>query len=365
MIITAKITGITYKPFLINNCAEFSFTDFDINTIPSYCMIKNNGVSVSISKWVSPKRTRSYPYERVYNTLNGSRKITVIPIIKDEGLEGDRDFIQWDTISLMSLLDVYVILGYYENAERHRSKGNKITNQKMNNEYIKAKISEISNYHSSPLHWNLQEIKQALPGLIVNVLDSYNRISKNLNIAFHNVKGIEKFQDQILAGANNFMLTSRLKAKGAQSREYQTIQQKEVLTTLTKAKINISNYLGGLYYFTTDEIEIRDNFIYLIEAKHSKNAKLPSISDIKDGLLKMILYSNLEELSVDSKVYKSVPVLKLTSSKLTGSVTSDNSDEELVNFMSYNVFNDRLIKLTELIYQECRENNIVLRIERG
>jgi hypothetical protein len=45
-------------------------------------------------------------FERVYNTLYLSKKITIIPIIKDEGLGGDRDFIQWDTISLMSLIEI-------------------------------------------------------------------------------------------------------------------------------------------------------------------------------------------------------------------------------------------------------------------
>ena len=60
---------------------------------------------VAVSWWVSPKRTRSYPYTRVYDSLGFSgKKVTVIPIIKDEGFDGDRDFLQWDTVSLMSLL---------------------------------------------------------------------------------------------------------------------------------------------------------------------------------------------------------------------------------------------------------------------
>jgi len=69
----------------------------------------------------------------------------------------------------------------------------------------------------------------------------------------------------------------------------QTVQPKEVLSTLTKATITIENYLGGKYYFTTDEIKIEGENIYLIEGKHSKSALLPSNGDIKDGLLKMIL----------------------------------------------------------------------------
>ncbi len=64
----------------------------------------------------------------------------MIPIVKDEGANGDRDFIQWDTVSLMSLLDVFVIFAYYDKAEK---KGQKITNQQFDNEYVLSKIREI------------------------------------------------------------------------------------------------------------------------------------------------------------------------------------------------------------------------------
>jgi len=365
MLITAKITGIKYKPFLIYDNKEYSFDDFDVNTMPSNCIVCCNNFQYSISKWVSPKRTRSYPYERVYNTLNGSRKITVIPIIKDEGIKGDRDFIQWDTISLMSLLDVYVILSYYESAEKHSSREDKITKQKMNNEYIKSKISEISNYHSSSLHWNLQEVEKTLPVIIDKTVSSYDRIGKQSGVTFHSANGIERFRTQIEAGMDTFMLTSRQKAEGAQNREYLTTQPKEVLTSMTKAKINIENYLGGLYYFTTDEIKIDDGEVFLIEAKHSQNAKLPSLGDIKDGLLKMILYCNLEEVSVDGNLYNSLPVLKLTSSKLAGYFDSADKNADLKSFMNNNEFNDRYTKLASLLYEECLVNNIRLMIESG
>ena len=78
-------------------------------------MYKRQDNEFAVSWWVSPKRTRSYPYARVYDTLGFSgKKATIIPIIKDEGKDGDRDFLQWDTISLMSLLGVYVIVGLRE-----------------------------------------------------------------------------------------------------------------------------------------------------------------------------------------------------------------------------------------------------------
>ena len=154
MNITGKITGIKYKVFLADDLQKVQAASFDINEVPTACIINDGKHSFAISRWVSPKRTRSYPYERVYNTLNASKKITVIPIVKDEGATGDRDFIQWDTVSLMSLLDVFVIFAYYNKAEKA---GNKITNQQFDNKYVLQKIKEIEEYHSSALHWNINE----------------------------------------------------------------------------------------------------------------------------------------------------------------------------------------------------------------
>src|SRR5215510_7533786 len=119
MNINGQITGIKYKILLSEELQTIEMDIFDINDAPSFCFLKDDKTSFAVSKWVTPKRSRSYPYERVYNTLNISKKITVIPIIKDEGFDGDRDFLQWDTVSLMSLLDVFVIFAYYDNAVKN------------------------------------------------------------------------------------------------------------------------------------------------------------------------------------------------------------------------------------------------------
>ena len=193
MNITAKIIkGIKYKSRLSADLEVINLGDFDINTSKSSCMIKSGQNSFAVSKWVSPKRTRSYPYERVYNTLSASKKITVIPVVKDEGAKGDRDFLQWDTISLMSLLDVYVILAYYDEAEKHPTRENKITNQKFDKEFIVKKIREIEEYHSSALHWNLAELS-SLSSILEQIQNSYNNISEYTGVKFHSSRGLENF----------------------------------------------------------------------------------------------------------------------------------------------------------------------------
>ncbi len=363
MDITADITGIEYKIYFANDLKIWDLKSLDINKIPSSCIITDKLKTFAISKWVSPKRTRSYPFERIYNTLNISKKITVIPIIKDEGGEGDRDFIQWDTVSLMSLLDIYVIFAYYYKASKHKIRKDKITNQQFENTYILSKIKEISTYHSSALHWNLKEINLNLSLIIDKVKKSYNQIGKKTGVKFHNANGLIDFKKQFEDDVKIFMNESRKKAKDAANREQRTKQPKEILQTITKSTITIKNYLGGLYYLTTDEIFIKDKTISLIESKHSNSALLPSRSDIKDGLIKMILYSNLSNIQVDNIKYKTSPILKLTSVKIKGCIFSTDIQSKIDRFFIENHFNTNQKNIVFTLFQEANTNGFIIIIQ--
>lgn len=360
MNINGKITGIKYKVILSDDLKDIDIKKFDINDAPSACLLKDNKHTFAISKWVSPKRTRSYPLERVFNTLHISKKITVIPVVKDEGEKGDRDFIQWDTVSLMSLLDVFVIFAFYEKADKA---DNKITNQKFNNKYVISKIKEIEQYHSSALHWNLNELNTNLHSIIDKVKTSYSNIEKFTGVKLHNPNGLDNFKEKIGKDVSLFMAFSRDKAEKAQSREYVTQQPKESLSTLTKAKITITNYLGGQYFLTVDEILLSQNKVSLIEGKHSTNALLPSKGDIKDGLLKMILYCNLSDVSANGKKIKSEAILSLTSTKLKGSITSLSTKKEISTFFEDNNFSTLQISLVETIFAEAKQNKFIIKIQ--
>ena len=361
MEIKGSIKKIQYDIKLAGTLEVIEWSDFEINDIPTACLISDGQTTFAISKWVSPKRTRSYPYERVYNTLNISKKITVIPIVKDEGAAGDRDFIQWDTVSLMSLLDVYVIFAYYEKAE---SKGNKITNQKFDNDYILSKIDSISKFHSSALHWNLNELDVHFDDLLEKVKLNYAIIQQQTAIKLHNINGINRLQKKIDRDVEKFKTFSRGKALEAQKREFRTLQPKEVLSTATKAKIIITNYLGGQYYFTVDEIEIQDEIVYLKEGKHTKSNLLPSKSDIKDGLLKMILYSNIENVEIENKIYFIQSVLELTSSLLRGQIDSTKTDKEKNAFFHLNKFSETQIQFIKTLFEEAVINNFKVVIKQ-
>lgn len=312
--IKASIRGIKYDLYLCRDLKTWNIDEIEnaFSSKKGSFLIKiDESDFIAISRWVSAKRTRSYPYTRVYDTLKYSgKKITIIPIFKDEGKRGDRDFLQWDTISLMSLLGVHVIIGYYIDASVNPRFKNKITNQIFNISYIKEKINEIINYQSGPLHWNLSQTD--IVGEIGDrAISSYREISKRLKIEMHSFFGAKKRLSILSISREKFMKTSREFARKAQIRETMTTQPKESLSG-AKARLTIKNFLGGEYYFTVDEAKIQNKNLFLIEGKHTKNDNLPTEDDIKDGLIKMILYSNLEEVFVNNAFYYGKPILKLT-----------------------------------------------------
>ncbi|MGI9056548.1 MAG: VWA domain-containing protein, partial [Pyrinomonadaceae bacterium] len=359
--ITGEITGIEDRPLLTQSLKESEKRNFDINNAPPAFILSDGQRKIAVSRWVSPKRTRSYPYERVYNTLSQPKRITIIPVVKDEGAKGDRDFIQFDTFSLMSLLEVFVIPAYYNDADKAVKEG-KITNQKFDNDYVLSKIIEVENYQSSAQDWNLKQLGE-ISGLLEKASNSYKVISEKTGIIMHGEQGIINFSERIKDNLDEFRMFSRLKAQNAQTLELKTLQPKESLSSDTKGRVTITDNLGGKYYFTCDETRIENDTIFLIEAKHSSRAKMPGQSDIKDGILKMILYSNLKNVRVGNVSYKYKPVLRLTSGTLKGEISSDSSIEDFDNFSKENLLTKKQKDFLNAVFTEAKQNRFVVKLE--
>ncbi|MBC8141394.1 MAG: hypothetical protein H7Y38_08125, partial [Armatimonadetes bacterium] len=114
--LTGFVRDVKYTACLTNPLASYLAEGFDINVVVPSGIVSADDWQGAYSRWVSPKRTRSYPFERLYNTFNAPLRLTVIPVIKDEGADGDLDRVQYSTISWMNLLNVYVVLAYYRSA---------------------------------------------------------------------------------------------------------------------------------------------------------------------------------------------------------------------------------------------------------
>ncbi|MDQ6789005.1 MAG: hypothetical protein M3033_19555, partial [Acidobacteriota bacterium] len=361
--ISGEVERINYKQFVNDNLRESKIENFDINDSTGAFLLSNGAEKIAVSRWISPKRTRSYPYERVYDTLAYPKRITVIPVLKDEGLGGERDFLAWDTISLMSLLDVFVVPAYYSDATKNAKRADQITAQKLDNDYVSSKLKEISAFKGTPREWNEKESKN-LKSVFERARDAYREISKTTKTYLHNETPLNELI-KLAENPNTFAEFSRSKSRRGQSRELQSIQPKEALSTDTKGGVTITNLAGGKYFFTCDETRVEGSMLFLIEDKHSQRAILPSENDIKDGLLKMIIYTNLKNVRVGKNSVTEKSVLRLTSSKLVGSVNSDANDEASAKFFQTNTLNLSQTNLIKKLFQEARENKFTIIVEHA
>ena len=93
------------------------------------------------------------------------------------------------------------------------------------------------------------------------------------------------------------------------------------------------------------------------ESKNSSTGKLPSENDIKDGLFKLILFANMEEVSLDGRTnIQFITRLKLTGD-LTGSLLLPCATDDIFDFCAENRLTQTHQKRLVLLNQEASENN--------
>ncbi|MCC5654299.1 hypothetical protein LC609_31880 [Nostoc sp. XA013] len=366
---TGFIKGVTYKTYLDDNLSRINLDVFDVNKERGYGLIKSPVTEIAYSKWVSPKRTRSYPFARIYNTYNSSKVITIIPVIKDEGKDGDIDKIQYSTISWMNLLNIYIVLAYYETAKKSTKKGqankNKLSNQKFANDFVKFQINEILAYRQSALHWNKNLFEERFTQTFEKALDSYDSIFHQTGVIIHSREGSDKYLHKIREEFEEFKNISLKGSQSASKREALTSHKLEYLVDGLKATFSIENYLGGIYYLTPDEIIFENNTYIIQESKNTSKASLPKLSDIQDGLFKLILFSNLDSLILNNEPVLFVAKLKLTGNNVLGSIVfPDASLEDLEYFLEVNIktFNTNQKAIIKKLALEA-QNNHKLKIE--
>lgn len=123
-------------------------------------------------------------------------------------------------------------------------------------------------------------------------------------------------------------------------REIQTQHNLEYLVDGCKGVFEIENDLGGIYHLTADEIIIDKQNYIIQESKNSSKKCLPSIDDIQDGLFKLILYSNLDNLYLGEKQLQFSCRLKLTGINIKSKIILSEStqNQELERFIENNIF---------------------------
>ena len=370
LIFNGFIKDVQYHACLTNKLTPYNLSQFDINTAKTYGVIEFDSGQLAFSKWVSPKRTRSYPFERLYNTYNSSKILTVIPVLKDEGCDGDLDRIQYSTISWMNLLNVYIVLAYYETARKNLSPKQhdrqKLTFQKLNTQIVTSQIAEIIKYKQSALHWNRSLFEDKFIEIYQKAIDSYELISQKTEVKVHPHEHQVEYLAKIRADYQQFKDISLKGSQGAAVRESKTSHQFEYLSDGFKGIFYIQNYLGGVYHLTADEIVYEKGNYIIQESKNSVKSFFPSVSDIKDGLFKLILFANIHTLKLNHQPVNFSIKLKLTGYGVKGNILFPCSDEEFQNFLydnSHHVKNKHKEILQKLRLEA--EHNKNLTVELG
>ncbi|MEO1184657.1 MAG: hypothetical protein AAFX46_08080, partial [Cyanobacteria bacterium J06636_27] len=110
---------------------------------------------------------------------------------------------------------------------------------------------------------------------------------------------------------------------------------------------------------TPDEI-FHENNIYIIqESKNTSKESLPKLPDIQDGLFKLILFSNLDSLTLNGQDVDFITKLKLTGININGTIIfPDASSYELGIFLQANnsIFNDKQKVIIRNLALEAQHN---------
>ncbi|GAB4162435.1 MAG: hypothetical protein Fur0021_36640 [Candidatus Promineifilaceae bacterium] len=359
---TGYIRNVVYKACLADDLTLYDYANFDINYAKSFGAVQFGGAQIAYSKWLSPKRTRSYPFERIYNTYNSPKVMTIVPILKDEGWDGDLDRIQYSTVSWMNLLNIYIVLTYYRSAEKNLSKGqrgrHKLTNQRFDTQLVNEQIEKIFRYRQSALHWNRDLLEERFTGVYKMALDSYETISSETGVRVHDREPQLTYLHRVIGDFEQFRDISLQGSRSAAQRETLVTHKMEYLSDGTKGVFHIKNYLGGVYHLTADEVVLENDRIVIQESKNSTRDFLPSLSDIKDGLFKLILFANLDSLWLDEQPVRFSTRLKLTGQGVSGSIRFPCPGKLLQDFMDANSskLTQRQKKTLDNLNVEANEN---------
>lgn len=359
------------------NLPVYDFEGFEVNDAKSAGLVHLSGETyLAYSKWSSPKRTRTYPFARIYDTYSyGGKIVTIIPVFKDEGA-GERendtnlDRVNYITYSWMNLSNIYIILAWYVDAQRKDR--SRITKQVLDNEYIRDKMRAIAEYKIDAHHWNQEHFCREFIPIYQRAMDAYKQLSEKLEVSMHSEESHRAFLESVrdvaephLLDVDRFRdLTLRRSQRSAQHESVTQHQMENLSLSGMKAIFHLTNYLGGIYHLTADEVYmLSDTEVVIRECKNTSRHFLPSINDIKDGLFKLLLFSRLEQVAVQGKPMSASVELRLTSGRIREALKLPVAEISLREYMQRWHIPVRTRSLMTWLNEESRRIGIPVIIE--
>ncbi len=307
------------------------FDRFDINRAPKSGILQfADSTSLGFSQWGTPKLHRTHPGARMYKTYDLPKIVTVIPIIKDEGNgTQNNDRINFMVLSRMNLMNIYIVLAWYESAVPKGDSKDKITDFRFNSKWVADRILDIKNYKKSALHWNVSHFDRHFERVFRQAircnLDIANRYDVELHPVRNHLRALDKYLVDGKFELDAFDRHSSRKSSSSARSEAVTIHELEDLDNKQKAYFELDNLIGGKYFLAADGAFWERGKVVIQESKTSKDGKLPSLADIQDGLFRNILCSNIDELYLDGVRVDFTTRLKLTG-KVVGTIEFPTND---------------------------------------
>ncbi len=357
------IRNVSYDPRLRPRSLQaYALDEFDVNRAKTTGIVQFDAdTSLGYARWTAPKRTRTDALPRTYSVYHLPRKAVIIPAIKDEGYQTNNDHINFITYAWMNLANIYIILAWYEDAEAHPTKALRITQQTLNNHFVWERLAELRTYQQTALHWNTMHFERDFTTVFKNAAASYEAIGRKTGAQLIPSKlhlaELEKYTANGAFNLEQFRAASLPKSYGAAQRELATEHIHEhLLQQGSKAYFSITNWLGGEYHLTADEVFVLENDeIVIQESKNTSTAKMPTLSGIQDGLFKLILFANMDELYLNNTRVSFRVRLKLTGA-LQGQLTFPATAAEINDFATRNALQPSHIARLKLLQEEATAN---------
>lgn len=346
----------------IKELKRVGFDHFDINAAPTSGIIEfKDDTSLGLSWWKTPKPSRTHPSARIYNTYGLPKIATVIPVIKDEGKgTKNNDRINFMTFSRMNLMNVYIVLAWYESAVPKGNSRNKIEGHRFNSKFVGDRILDIKNYRKSALHWNVSHFLRHFEYVFRQAVRSNQEIAGRYDIELNSTENhLAALDRYIVDGKFNldaFAWHSSRKSSSSAKNEAVTIHEMEYLDNRQKAYFELHNLLGGKYFLTADGVYFEHGRLVIQESKNARRGKLPSLADIQEGLFKNILFNNIDELYMGGDRIEFTTRLKLTG-RVAGELGFPIDDETKIDvFANANNLSDRQRLILKLLNDEANAN---------
>ena len=355
-----------YTACVIEPLKTFPLSEFDINRAKASGLIKTDTTEVAYAKWVSPKRTQISSLARTYNSYSASKTVSktlaIVPVLKEDGRDGDLDKLHYSTVSSFNLLNTYLVLGYHNHADKNSTPSavdrDKLTNHRFETESVRSQIQAIINYPKNAFHWNKQLLETQFGEILRQALDAYWKISDRTGVKIHPYTGMDQYQLSVLADLEAFKKNSLTKIQedtelspGVALLKYQV--------SGSRATFAIETDRGGRYPLMPESLFWLTDRYVIQESRNSPKKPFLDLSEIQEALLKLIPYASLHSLQLNGEAVQFSVRLKLTGFRIVSQVMLPTAPETLKTFFTHNtgILNEADHRVIHLLNQEAEQND--------